>query len=189
MSTPQSRGNVIQFPKVVPPASSAKENRWTGPLKSSAVYNQIYETLKASHERPAKPPTSGSSRVSSSRLYTTKMEDSISRSEFSAELNAIRADMRASQAEMRADFASMQKNVIEAISKVAEATAETRGSIDGLKSSIGMLQFIITVVAAIVGIWIAYLQLSSAPTPSQPQISQPIVIQVPSPAVSTPATK
>ncbi|MBK0415225.1 hypothetical protein JD974_12495 [Chromobacterium haemolyticum] len=136
--------------------------------------------------------------------HTQTMSTSITREELDAKLAANVAEVRATAADMRAEMAALRaENHVQFAEVKALIQAQTssfntlgakidgvekglEGKIDGLKSSINMLQWVIGFAVAIAGIWVAYMQLKQAETP--PPQAAPIVQQAPQlPVVPTQA--
>jgi hypothetical protein len=135
-------------------------------------------------------------------------------SEMRAEMTALRADNQAQFAALNATMASMQ-SFLEAQAAKTEAGFATlaarvegsekslaakidgvekgvEGKIDGLKSSMTTMQWVAGIVAALVAVWIGYLQLKQAEAPpTAPQSGPPVIINnlPPGSAPSVPAKK
>lgn len=133
--------------------------------------------------------------------HTASMSTSITREELDAKLEANVSEVKATAAGMQAEMASLraenqiQFSEIKSLIQAQTSTLNTlgakidgvekglEGKIDGLKSSINMLQWVIGIAVAIGGIWVAYMQLRQAETPP-PQVP-PVVYMVPQPSTST----
>lgn len=98
----------------------------------------------------------------------------------------MRGDMRSSSEALRADFHQMVTAITKESSRVAEGIAEVRGSVDGLKSSITMLQWVLATVAALAAAWIGYQQLEVAKQTPAPSAVVASPSATPAPTASKP---
>ena len=139
------------------------------------------------------------------KLVPNTMTD-LTRDELFAKMDSQSSKLDARLSEMRADMAVSRREQSEQIGRLAESVAELRGSVvgvsgrlDGLVTSMTMLQWCIGAVGLAGGIWIAYQQLKLAEVPPVASVAAaapfqmpPIIINVPAsvtPAAVAPAPK
>lgn len=114
----------------------------------------------------------------------------ITREELDAKLDALRSDLRAGNAELRADFHAMRADMAntrtamaQELASVATTVGELKGSIDGVKTGLTTVQWLVGTLMAAAALYVAVAQfLAPPPAPAQ---SQPATTAAP--AAATPA--
>lgn len=189
----------------IPNADTALRSVRNNPFHSAKIYRPTRK--KEEQEQNSNPMSSVTREEIAAQLAAAKAERSVDiaaihldmeklRSETALALEKLRGDnltafaemrgdMRSNSEALRADFHQMVTAITKESSRVAEGIAEVRGSVDGLKSSITMLQWVLATVAALAAAWIGYQQLEVAKqTPAAPA-----VVASPSTTPATTASK
>ena len=124
-----------------------------------------------------------------------KTMTNVTREELFAKMDSQSSKLDARLAEMRADMAVSRREQSEQIGRVAESVAELRGSVvglggrlDGLVTSMTMLQWCIGAVGLAGGIWIAYQQLKLAEAPPVASVAAAAPFQMPPIIINVPAS-
>ncbi len=113
----------------------------------------------------------------------------VSREELDAKLDVLRSDVRAGNAELRADFHAMRADLAntrtamaQELASVATTVGELKGSIDGVKTGLTTVQWLVGTLLGAAALYVAVAQfLAPPPAPAQ---SHPATT---APAVATPA--